>query len=123
MNPRKKAIITGSNKGIGYALAKQLIKNNYEVWLGARDAELGRAAAKELGANFIRMDVTQTETLKEALKTYSLQNSSLDLLINNAGVALYGQDGPPSAASVQATRDTFAVNFFGALDVTQVFLP
>ncbi len=123
MSLRKKAIVTGSNKGIGYALAKQLIINNYDVWLGARDTELGQAAAKKLGANFLRMDVTKTESLKEALKTYSLQNSSLDLLINNAGIALYGQDGPPSTASVQATRDTFAVNFFGALDVTQVFLP
>jgi NAD(P)-dependent dehydrogenase (short-subunit alcohol dehydrogenase family) len=123
MSQRKKAIITGSNKGIGYALAKQLIKNNYDVWVGARDVELGQAAAKELGANFLRMDVTKTESLKEALRTYSLQNSSLDLLINNAGVALYGQDGPPSSASVPAMRDTFAVNFFGALDVTQVFLP
>ena len=123
MSQRKKAIITGANKGIGYALAEQLLKNNYEVWIGARDEELGQAAAKRLGANFLKMDVTKTESLKEAFNKYSLANASLDLLINNAGVAFYGKDGPPSTASVQAARDTFEVNFFGALDVAQVFLP
>src|SRR5580658_4982120 len=123
----KVALITGANKGIGYELARQLGKEGVTVLIGARNAELGDAAAGKLkadGANasFIELDVTKPETIAKAAQTVRTRYGRLDILVNNAGVADKG-DGPPSTADPEAVRRILDVNFFGVLAVTQSMLP
>ena len=51
-------LITGANKGLGYETARRLVEAGHEVWIGARDAQRGSAAAATLGARFVQLDVT-----------------------------------------------------------------
>lgn len=123
MKNKKRAIITGSNKGIGYGVAKELIKQGYEVWIAARNPELGKRAATELSAHYLQLDVTDEKSVASAVAEFQKKNDSLDLLVNNAGVYLMGKDDVASVASVKSIKDTFDVNFFGVVNVSQAFLP
>lgn len=121
----KIALVTGSNKGIGFAVVKELVKADYEVWLAARNKELGQNAAQELGKNvhFIPLDVANDQSVLEAVKEFSAKRDHLDLLINNAGIYQKEIDGKAETISLQTIHSTFDVNFFGPIRVTQAFLP
>ena len=75
-------LITGANRGLGFEAARRLIADGHEVWLGARDADRGRAAAEELGARFVKLDVTDDASVAAAADAVG----ALDVLINNAGI-------------------------------------
>ena len=123
----KIALITGANKGIGFEVARQLGAEGITVLLGARNPQLGEAAAAKLkaegaDAHFIELDVTKPETIAKAAEKIRAEHGRLDILVNNAGVFLKG-DGPPSVADTDAVRQTLEANFFGVLAVTQALLP
>jgi NAD(P)-dependent dehydrogenase (short-subunit alcohol dehydrogenase family) len=122
---QKIALITGSNKGIGFAVAKELVSANYEVWIATRNSELGQKAASELGKNahFISLDVTSDESVIAAAKEFSTKRDHLDLLINNAGVYQSEIEGSAQNISLKTIHSTFDVNFLGPIRVTQAFLP
>ena len=127
MNARKTALITGANKGIGREVARQLGHKGYSVWLGCRDAERGEAAAaalrKEgLDAHVLALDVTNDASVNAAALSYAKTSDTLDVLVNNAGVATGGYTAP-SAASLDDMRALYEVNVFGPVRVTQAFLP
>lgn len=112
-------LITGANKGLGYEAARRLLEEGHDVWVGARDAERGRQAAEELGARFVQIDVTSDESVAAAATTLSSE-SGLDVLINNAGIAVRTPVSEVTAADMQQTYDT---NVFGPVRVTQAFIP
>ena len=58
-------LITGANKGIGFETARQLHEAGHLVYLGARDTERGEKAAAEIGARFVRLDVTDDESVRD----------------------------------------------------------
>jgi NAD(P)-dependent dehydrogenase (short-subunit alcohol dehydrogenase family) len=114
-------LITGANKGLGYEAARRLLAEGHDVWIGARDAERGRKAAEELGARFLQIDVTSDESVAAAAATLSSESESgLDVLINNAGIAVRMPVSEVTAADMQQTYDT---NVFGPVRVTQAFIP
>ncbi|HEY2470371.1 MAG TPA: SDR family oxidoreductase [Terracidiphilus sp.] len=123
----KIALITGANKGIGYEVARELGAQGVIVLVGARNPQLGQAAATKLtsggsDAHFIELDVTKDETVARAAQRIAADYGRLDILVNNAGVLEKG-DGPPSIADPNAVRRALDVNFFGVLTVTQAMLP
>lgn len=59
-------LITGSNKGLGKEAARQLIAAGHTVYIGARDEARGRAAAGDLGARFVQLDVTDDASVSSA---------------------------------------------------------
>jgi NAD(P)-dependent dehydrogenase (short-subunit alcohol dehydrogenase family) len=122
---QKIALVTGSNKGIGFAVVKELAKANYEVWIATRNPELGEKAAKEVGENvhFLKLDVTSDESVQAAAKEFSLKRDYLDLLINNAGIFEPQTDASAQLISLDTIHSTFNVNFLGPIRVTQAFLP
>jgi NAD(P)-dependent dehydrogenase (short-subunit alcohol dehydrogenase family) len=118
-------LITGANKGLGRETARQLLAAGHDVWIGARDEERGRAAAAELGARFVRVDVTDDASVAEAAATVGAAGG-LDVLVNNAGVEprLAGNAIPtPLDESAADVRRMFETNAFGVIRVTQAFLP
>ncbi len=124
------ALITGANKGIGLEIARQLGQRNFAVWLGCRDKDRGEAAAESLRqegleAHCLTMDVTDTDSIRSALQQLEGQIEALDALVNNAGISgiTSGRPMNPSAESVDDMRAIFDVNAFGAVRVTQAFLP
>ncbi len=112
-----KILITGANRGLGYEAARRLIEAGNDVWIGARDAERGRAAAEELGARFVELDVTDDASVAAAAETVG----ELDVLINNAGIA-GGRVPVPEVAPDDVAR-VFETNVFGLVRVTRAFLP
>lgn len=116
---KRTALVTGANKGIGFAIARQLAEAGLEVVIGARDAAAGRAAAERVpGARFLQLDVTSDASIRAA----TAELAALDVLVNNAGIDDPG-DGSAATVAVTAVRRTFDVNFFGAIAVTQALLP
>lgn len=115
-------LITGANKGLGLETARQLVVAGHAVWLGSRDLALGEAAAASVGARPVQLDVTSDSSVAAAVSTVG----SLDVLVNNAGIApewtpsgVIGAD----AATADLMRETFEVNVFGLVRVLHAFLP
>jgi len=107
----KTILVTGANRGIGQALvAEALSRGARRVYAGTRQPldHLDRRVTP------LTLDVTDRAQIQAAAG----QIESLDLLINNAGVALY--DDLTDRAAVERS---LAVNFFGMYDVTQAVLP
>jgi NAD(P)-dependent dehydrogenase (short-subunit alcohol dehydrogenase family) len=112
-------LITGANKGLGRETARQLIEKGHTVYVGARSVERGEAAAAELGARFVRLDVTDDASVEAALRVIEEHEGRLDVLVNNAGIGSVGIDGL-TGESVLAVFNTNAV---GVVRVTQAALP
>jgi len=119
----KKVLITGANKSIGFEATRQLLKQGYFVYLGARNKAKGDEAVAKLKAEglthveAIQIDVTNPASIESAAK----QVESLDVLINNAGIS----GGIPQTALATTTdtiREVFDTNFFGVINVTNAFL-
>lgn len=127
MPTQKTALITGANKGIGFAIARQLGQKKFTVWLGCRDASRGEKAAAQLredaiDAYAVTLDVTRDDSVRAAFQTLSDRGGGLDVLVNNAGISL-GDYGPPSQEKLDDVRGMFEVNVLGPIRVTQTFLP
>ncbi|MBN3908095.1 MAG: SDR family oxidoreductase [Nostoc sp. NMS1] len=123
---QKIVLVTGANKGLGLEIARQLGGSGLTTLVGARDAERGQAAVQTLrgkgfSAHLIALDVTDEASIEAAAQSIESDFGHLDILINNAGVAL--ETEPPSQASMEKLRQTFDTNFFGVFAVTQAMLP
>jgi NAD(P)-dependent dehydrogenase (short-subunit alcohol dehydrogenase family) len=110
-------LITGANKGLGYETARQLIQRGHTVYLGARNAERGAAAASELGGHFVQLDVTDDASVEAALGAIAEREGRLDVLVNNAGISTTAEVSGPVAQAV------FDTNAIGVIRVTQAALP
>jgi NAD(P)-dependent dehydrogenase (short-subunit alcohol dehydrogenase family) len=107
----KTILVTGANRGIGRALVKEALKlGAKQVYAGTR----GPLTHPDPRVTPVMLDVTNAEQIRQAVGKVG----SLDLLINNAGVAYYDD------LSDRTMLDRhLAVNFFGTYDLTQAFLP
>jgi NAD(P)-dependent dehydrogenase (short-subunit alcohol dehydrogenase family) len=110
-------LVTGANKGLGYETARQLIERGQTVYLGARNVEHGRAAATELGGQFMQLDVTDDASVEAALGAIDEREGCLDVLVNNAGISTAAEVSGPEALKV------FDTNAIGLIRVTQAALP
>lgn len=123
----KTALITGANKSIGFETARQLAQKGYFVYIGSRDLEKGQKAAAQLQAEgfsnveAIQLDVSNKDSIRAAQQWLSQKITALDVLVNNAGIS-GGFDQKPSLTNTDKIREVFDTNFFGVIDVTQVFL-
>lgn len=119
-----KTLITGADRGMGYELALELGLRGQQIYVGSRNLARGQAAVAQLKAagveaEAVQLDVTDHESIVAAKSKLGTQ---LDILINNAGIAV-DHDTKPSEVSLDAIRQDFDVNYFGMMDVTQVCLP
>jgi NAD(P)-dependent dehydrogenase (short-subunit alcohol dehydrogenase family) len=118
-------LITGANKGLGKETARQLIAAGHTVYVGARDEARGRAAAEELGARFVQLDVTDDASVAAAFAQIEA-DGGVDVLINNAGIEPRLADNAipaPADETADSMRETFETNVFGLIRVTHAFLP
>jgi NAD(P)-dependent dehydrogenase (short-subunit alcohol dehydrogenase family) len=127
MSTKSVALVTGANKGIGLAIARQLGQQGFSVWLGCRNVERGEKAAAELRKSGIEaysivIDVTNEGSVRAAAAYFAEKGGQLDVLVNNAGISL-GTYPPASEESVGDIQAMFDVNVFGPVRVTQAFLP
>jgi NAD(P)-dependent dehydrogenase (short-subunit alcohol dehydrogenase family) len=135
MHEPKVALITGANKGIGHAIASELAARGFTVLVGARDAARGEAGARRIGgdARAIALDVTDAASIAAAAARIRRELGRLDVLVNNAaiavnarrvaGLAAMRRSTAPSEASLDDVRAVFETNVFGVIAVTQAMLP
>ncbi|HEY3602638.1 MAG TPA: SDR family NAD(P)-dependent oxidoreductase, partial [Chthoniobacterales bacterium] len=107
------ALVTGANKGIGFEVTRQLAREGFRVFLGARNEEAGRAAAEKLShegrkldhgeVTFLQIDIANPESIEQAANEFGKQCDRLDVLVNNAGIAL-----PDDNDILSITPGTFA---------------
>jgi NAD(P)-dependent dehydrogenase (short-subunit alcohol dehydrogenase family) len=112
-----KILITGANKGLGYEAARRLLAAGHDVWMGARDAQRGRAAAEELGGRFVALDVTDEASVAAAAEAVG----ELDVLVNNAGIL--GAHKPVPDVAAEDVAHVLDTNVLGVVRVTRAFLP
>ena len=95
----KRALVTGSSQGIGFALAKGLAGAGAQVVLNGRDAGKLQAAAAALGAASMVCDVTDHAATKAAVDRFEAAHGAIDILVNNAGMQHRAplEDFPPDA--------------------------
>jgi NAD(P)-dependent dehydrogenase (short-subunit alcohol dehydrogenase family) len=110
-------LITGGNRGLGYETARRLVAEGHDVWIGARDAERGQAAAAELGARHVQLDVTDDASVQAAAETVG----ALDVLVNNAGIS--GPFVTVPEVTPEMLEEVFATNVVGVVRVTRAFTP
>ena len=120
------ALVTGGNKGLGLEIARQLGRAGLTVLIGARDQARGCDAEKTLkseglDARWVSLDVTQAGSIDAAAQTIEQEFGRLDVLVNNAGIALSA--APPSEETLETLRRTFETNLFGTFAVTRAMLP
>ncbi|GAA5852882.1 hypothetical protein JCM8547_004718 [Rhodosporidiobolus lusitaniae] len=95
----KVAIVTGANTGVGFETAKYLVIKNARVYACSRSEEKGRAAVEKLnaaarekqtqgGAIWLKLDLADLDSVKEAAEEFKAKENRLDMLFNNAGVMI-----------------------------------
>lgn len=120
-------LITGANRGMGLEIAKELGRKGQTVLIGSRNLIKGQSVADQLvtdniDAQAIQLDVTDHNSIVNAVQKVSDEYGYLSILINNAGAVFdYGQQ--PSNITQDNLRQNFEVNYFGLVDVIQNFLP
>ncbi|WP_263603390.1 SDR family NAD(P)-dependent oxidoreductase [Chryseobacterium sp. PET-29] len=131
----KVALVSGANTGVGFQIAKALVKNGYIVYVGSRDLQKGKAAVSELGENAkaIQLDITDSESIRRVVETVANQYGYLTLLVNNAAISHIGKAGRTmedvlgsqraSIAPINELKTVWDTNVFGTLALTQAFLP
>lgn len=124
----KKVLITGANKGIGFATAQHFLEKGYFVYLGSRNEQNGLKAVQELKSQgftqvtLLVLDVTDTASVAKARETVGKDTQVLDVLINNAGIN--GGSDPYTALEADAAEfaAAFTTNVIGTANVTKVFI-
>jgi NAD(P)-dependent dehydrogenase (short-subunit alcohol dehydrogenase family) len=131
---KKIAFITGGNRGLGFETARELAEKGVHVVIGSRDEVQGQAAAKKLrdkgfAADAVVFDVRNREDHKTVAAYLQEKFGRLDILINNAGIMLDSRDASAdrtnrtSTPSPEILHETFEVNFFAPVALTQTLLP
>lgn len=96
----RRALVTGSSQGIGFALARGLAEAGAEVVLNGRDeGKLSAAAGRIPGARVLPFDVTSHDDARRAVDGFEAEVGAIDILVNNAGMQHRGplEDFPPEA--------------------------
>ncbi|MEI2384732.1 oxidoreductase [Breoghania sp. JC706] len=110
------ALVTGASSGIGYAAAKALQTAGYHVFGTSRRA----ASTGPDSVAMLTCDVTDETSVAKLVEEVLAEAGRIDLLVNNAGVGLFG--GAEESSLAQA-RALFDVNVFGVIRMTNAVLP
>jgi NAD(P)-dependent dehydrogenase (short-subunit alcohol dehydrogenase family) len=114
------ALVTGGSSGIGLAIARMLRAEGYSLTLAARKIERLEAAASELGATAVAVDVRSEEDCARLVATHLDAFGGLDVLVNSAGVGIAGRIADMTTKQFDLQQ---AVNLRGAFLVTREALP
>ncbi|XP_054259222.1 carbonyl reductase [NADPH] 1-like [Macrosteles quadrilineatus] len=126
MESVKTAVVTGSNKGIGYAILKGLCeKFPGVVYLTARDVNRGQEAVAKLNKlgfkpEFHQLDITDKKSISTFAEFMKKKHGGIDVLVNNAAIAYKNNATEPFSEQAEVT---VKVNYFALLDVCEALFP
>lgn len=115
-------VITGTNSGLGLAMALHALKRGNKVIATVRSAKKFPDQLKEAGAYMLVLDLYDSDDkLRKAAEAALQVYGHVDVLVNNAGTNYVGY-GPVEETSLAEVRQQFQLHIFGALAFTQPFL-
>uniref|UniRef100_A0A1B6KVH8 carbonyl reductase (NADPH) n=1 Tax=Graphocephala atropunctata TaxID=36148 RepID=A0A1B6KVH8_9HEMI len=126
MATSKVAVVTGSNKGIGFAIVQALCqKFKGVVYLTARDESRGKAAVAELNKlnlkpEFHQLDITCKKSIVKFADFIKIKHGGLDVLVNNAAIAYKNAATEPFSEQAEVS---VAVNYLALVDVCEALFP
>ncbi len=125
--PKRVALVTGANRGIGFEIARLLAHRDITLLLGARDAERGleakeRLTAQQLDVNLVPIDVSDQTSIQAAIGKIKDTFGRLDILVNNAGILIDGQTRILEL-SLSLFQNTLETNVLGPLLLCQACVP
>lgn len=122
MKTKKVWFITGASKGLGLALVKRLLSEDYKVAATSRNAEALRREVGDAGENFLPLQVNlvNNDSVSQTVAEIISKLGTIDVVVNNAG---YGQLGTLEELTDQEARENFDVNVFGSLNVIRNVMP
>jgi 3-oxoacyl-[acyl-carrier protein] reductase len=113
----RKALVTGSSRGIGRAIAEVLHGEGCQVALNGRStADLAQAASRLPGASFVVGDVTKPEDARRIIAEVHGQLGGLDILVCNVGG---GRSVPPGSESYEEWQRVFSLNLWGTTNMVE----
>lgn len=126
-NDSKVALITGGNRGLGFAVASVMARMNFDVILGCRDELLGFEAVERINKNggsvsFVPLDLGSTQSVRACWDQINSSGRQVDVLINNAAV-LDANDRFFSDRFADVLQKTMQVNFIGAVMLCHFIVP
>ena len=122
---KKTVLVTGANRGIGLAIARQLADLGHAVLLGSRELKAGQVAAEsllcpELDIEAVHVDLTNAESIDAALSQIQASGRQIDVLVNNAGVL---HEKPLLELDDAEISDSIAVHLAGPLRLIRALVP
>ncbi|MBR8833759.1 MAG: SDR family oxidoreductase [Stigonema ocellatum SAG 48.90 = DSM 106950] len=128
---KRVAVITGSNKGLGFEIAKKLAKlDNIQAIISSRDEAKGLEAREKLAqqgldVDYLPLDITDDKSVENFASMLRKQYGRVDILVNNAGVnpAREAEESSVLTAKLDTVISTFAVNTVGPLRMCQALIP
>jgi NAD(P)-dependent dehydrogenase (short-subunit alcohol dehydrogenase family) len=118
-SPSKAVLITGCSSGIGRATAQRLARSGWTVYASARRPE-SIADLAQAGCRTLALDVTDEQSMRDAVAAVERDEGAVGVLVNNAG---YSQSGAIETVPIEAARRQFETNVFGLVRLTQLVLP
>jgi NAD(P)-dependent dehydrogenase (short-subunit alcohol dehydrogenase family) len=122
----KVILITGSNKGIGYEIARQCGALGFTVIISGRDEKrlnlaLDNLHKEQINARSLLMDVSNIESIEAAANLFEMMDLKIDVLINNAGISIRG-DRSLLHNDMAILDQILRTNSYGPLLVTRSFI-
>ncbi len=118
-NTLSAVLITGCSSGAGRATALKFVNAGYPTYATARHLDSIKDL-KNVGCQILRLDVTDQDTIDEAVKTIEQKHGAVGILINNAAIGLMS---PMETIPIEIVKQQYETNVFGLLAVTQAVLP
>lgn len=122
----KVAVVTGANKGIGFAIVRGLCKRfDGVVYLTSRDVERGKKAVADLNKenlypSYHQLDITDINSVEVFRNYIKSKYDGIDILVNNAAIAF--KSNATESVAVQA-KETLFVNYFSLVSACEILLP
>lgn len=118
---KKVILITGSSSGFGHEAALQYARNGYQVVASMRNTEkASNLLINEPNIELQQLDLTDSDSIKNAVSSIVKKYGTIDVLFNNAG---YGEIGAVEEAALEDMKKQFQTNFFGPIELIQSVLP
>jgi NAD(P)-dependent dehydrogenase (short-subunit alcohol dehydrogenase family) len=124
------ALVTGSNRGIGFEIAKQLAMKDIEVIVTSRNSANGEAAVRKLARDCVKkevvsmkLDVSNQVSVDSLLDRVGKTFRRLDILVNNAAILIDREDVTASNANLETVKATLETNLIGAWRMCKAFIP